>query len=302
METGWRCNRLENTRPTRPRTDFSWVSFPRIGQSRTLRTCNSIPHMQCQRLLVLPLCVSGCQIPVRPVRALQQTHLPPLQRPRSVLTLSRLKCLSLTTNATASHPQPRRAPDSTSTSPTLPARGFAGTGTCSRSHPPPIPNPMPPKNKHSTKRKNAPGKTIVEIAARAIAGDSRRDLLKLYPNASERLIAAIVRARIGAEEWQELLGAELRGLTAEVALQLKDDLRNRRISPNTKGVLLGILHDKMLAAEGRSVLRSANVNFQINNFGGIENTRPQLLAQLKIQRGEGEAKLPPLFQEKLVTE
>ena len=161
---------------------------------------------------------------------------------------------------------------------------------------------MPPKNKHSTKRKNAPGKTIVEIAARAIAGDSRRDLLKLYPNASERLIAAIVRARIGAEEWQELLGAELRGLTAEVALQLKDDLRNRRISPNTKGVLLGILHDKMLAAEGRSVLRSANVNFQINNFGGIENTRPQLLAQLKIQRGEGEAKLPPLFQEKLVTE
>ncbi len=124
-----------------------------------------------------------------------------------------------------------------------------------------------PESTHSRARKVVPAETIVAVAVDAAAGASRRELLAAYPEAPERLVRAIMQAGMGAEEWQQTLGIELRSLAAETIAQIRQDLRGGKISPNTKGILLGILMDKGSMNEGRNLLRSASVNVTVNNFG-----------------------------------
>ncbi len=99
-----------------------------------------------------------------------------------------------------------------------------------------------------------------------------------YPSAPERLIAAIVHARIGADEWGEMLGTELRSLIAEVSQQLRQDLREGKISPNAKGILLGILIDKEAAIGGRNQMKQMNVSAEVSDFGPV--SKEEIIARL----------------------
>lgn len=124
------------------------------------------------------------------------------------------------------------------------------------------------KTKNNRKRIEVSKEALVELAAQAAAGASRRELMKRYPNAPERLISAIVAVRIGADEFDERLSDELRRLSLVVAAEISEDLRGGKISPNSKALFLGIIVDKLRLIEGKTALRSINTNFNVNTFHG----------------------------------
>jgi len=139
--------------------------------------------------------------------------------------------------------------------------------------------------------------TLVKMTAAAAANLSRRKIMATYPEAPERLVNAIVRARLSAEEWQELIGTELRSLAAEVTQQIRQDLRSDKVGPNHKALLLGILLDKAIASENRSAVRSANISMQINNYGDL--SREEIIARLQGHRLPSETKpAQPVLAEK----
>lgn len=139
--------------------------------------------------------------------------------------------------------------------------------------------------------------TLVKMTAAAAANLSRRKIMATYPEAPERLVNAIIRARLSAEEWQELIGTELRSLAAEVTQQIRQDLRSDKVGPNHKALLLGILLDKAIASENRSAVRSANISMQINNYGDL--SREEIIARLQGHRLPSETQsAQPVLAEK----
>lgn len=133
-----------------------------------------------------------------------------------------------------------------------------------------------------SKRREVPPATLAKMTAAAAAKLSRRKIMAMYPEAPERLVNAIIRARLSGDEWQELLGTELRSLAAEVTQQIRQDLQGGKVGPNHKALLLGILVDKAAASESRHTMQRANISMQINNYGSM--SKEEIIARLNGHR------------------
>ena len=75
-----------------------------------------------------------------------------------------------------------------------------------------------------------------------------------------------------------MLTTELRSLAAEVTQQIRHDLQEGTVSPNTKGILLGILIDKAHLIENRGAVAKTNVSLQVNNYGDM--SKEEILQRL----------------------
>ena len=128
------------------------------------------------------------------------------------------------------------------------------------------------------KRKKVSKANLVKVASDAIAGVSKRDLMKKYPAVSERVIRLLMQNEVGADEWRTALIGEIQSTAGEALLELRKAIREGRYSPNSLPIAFGVLLDKCQAIEGRAVLRDASINLMVNNYGTPD--RVALLAEL----------------------
>jgi hypothetical protein len=127
-----------------------------------------------------------------------------------------------------------------------------------------------------TKRKRISKTTVARIAAGAAAGLSRRQLVSMYPNASEGAIRVIMRENVDSPEWRRIQAEEWRTIATEATQKLAKAIRDDKVSPNSLALNAAIATDKAQALEAANLM-AAPLNQTVNFFG---MTKEQLLDQL----------------------
>jgi hypothetical protein len=137
---------------------------------------------------------------------------------------------------------------------------------------------MPSKRK-STKRKSVGQEQLIELGAAVASGESRREILAKHPEAPERLVRELQRVGLGVEEYRKKVEAEFQSAALESVASYREDLRQGKVSPNTKPIAAGIFADKAAGVHGAAALRSIDVSVTVNSYGS-ERSKEQILASL----------------------
>lgn len=144
-------------------------------------------------------------------------------------------------------------------------------------------------NKQTVGTEVAPQKTapnalsasaLVELGAEVAKGTSRRKIMADHPEVPERLVRALQQAGLGVEEYRQKILSEFQDAALESVQSYREDLRQGKVSPNTKPLAAGILFDKAEGAGNMAKLQSIGVNIQINQYGTAGITKEQIIANL----------------------
>lgn len=121
---------------------------------------------------------------------------------------------------------------------------------------------------------------LVELGAEVAKGTSRRKIMAEHPEVPERLVRALQQAGLGVEEYRQKILSEFQDAALESVQSYREDLRQGKVSPNTKPLAAGILFDKAEGAGNLAKLQSIGVNIQINQYGTAGITKEQIIANL----------------------
>ena len=128
------------------------------------------------------------------------------------------------------------------------------------------------------KCKSVSKESLVKIATDAIAGASKRDLMRKYPAVSERTIRLLMQNDVGVEEFRAAMVSEIQKTAGEALLELRRAIREGRFSANSLPVCIGILLDKSTGFEARAAVGAVNVAVQVNHYGST--SKEELIAML----------------------
>ena len=131
------------------------------------------------------------------------------------------------------------------------------------------------------KRKRIAKAALVKVAAGAIAGLSKRALMRKYPAVSERVIRLLMQNDFGVEEWRTALIKELQCTAGEALLELRRAIREGRMSANSLPLAIAILIDKAAVVESRAAISSIGIDVLISSFDAVGGkTKEELIAAL----------------------
>jgi hypothetical protein len=130
---------------------------------------------------------------------------------------------------------------------------------------------------------------LVNLGVAVAKGVSRRKIMSQDSELPERLVRELQKVRLGESEYRERVTAALEDAALESLESFRADLRDGKVSPSTKPIAAGIFFDKIQTLHSRSVMHTANVCVQVNEYGS--RSREEIMHDLLLP-WNGDAQQP----------
>lgn len=129
-------------------------------------------------------------------------------------------------------------------------------------------------------RQKLPKSTLVAITTDSAAGSSHRELLKKFPDVSDRTLRVLRKNGVTVEEWRSEVARGLREAVDETIAAYRSALAAGKVPASNLSLSAAILIDKADKLDARHVAGSTQVNVMVNTYG--DRSREEIMAALHL--------------------